>query len=426
MTGKKINIDEFIKEKLGKHEHSYKPEYWSAMEKILTGATVGTIATGVVKILGLAKWKFLAIITSVSIISSVAVYFTIISQNKHHKPIAQKEISVQKKDVNIPEKSQEIKLSDINHAESIASHKIPNNKIPIIKKIEIPVSDNLKKDNKNEGQIVYDIKSEDNIISKTENILNDQKDNIVVFSTDTSITKTEAEIKEKSEQKDSLITEKVNDSLTEAKQDIQIITEYNKLSLNAGVFMMNTFTNIASPEPKYMISPSVGLSYYYPINESTSFILSGNYIQCKHNSLDRYAVYTKYFFYKEIDSVYLSLKNIDFLNFSFDLRRKFNNHYLTGGLFTATRLNTLSTKTRVILNPYYFNSQTTEEKGYFEGISTVSFGLSLGYEYHLFRNAYTGIRLNQTFNDLIDNKIYTFNKKDFITQFGVYFKWMIF
>jgi len=189
---------------------------------------------------------------------------------------------------------------------------------------------------------------------------------------------------------------------------------------------MNTFTNIASPEPKYMISPSVGLSYYYPINESTSFILSGNYIQCKHNSLDRYAVYTKYFFYKEIDSVYLSLKNIDFLNFSFDLSRKFNNHYLTGGLFTATRLNTLSTKTRVILNPYYFNSQTTEEKGYFEGISTVSFGLSLGYEYHLFRNAYTGIRLNQTFNDLIDNKIYTFNKKDFITQFGVYFKWMIF
>jgi hypothetical protein len=215
-------------------------------------------------------------------------------------------------------------------------------------------------------------------------------------------------------------------SKTAASGLLDKIAEKSRVSILLGGSIMSGFSNITN-SPDQKLNFVAGLGYHYKYNDKMSFSLDGSYVRRSGSSLYRSSVRNYYFLFKETDSISLTTKSIDFLDFQLNVQRKFySKHYLSGGLYFSTVINCMSDKTEMITSPFYTTTKTTEVKGYKEGIASFNYGINIDYKYQLFRNGYIGLRYNQSLNDLIDNKIYSATKKDYISDFQFYIKWMLY
>jgi hypothetical protein len=207
---------------------------------------------------------------------------------------------------------------------------------------------------------------------------------------------------------------------------IDKIAEKSRVSILLGGSIMKGFSNTSNTPGQYL-NVVAGLGYQYKYNDKWNFCLDGSYTRRNGSTLFRSSVRTSYFLYKETDSISLTTKSIDFIDFHLNAQRKFyKKHYLSGGLYFSTVINSLSERNEMTESPFYTIIKTSEEKGYMEGISIFNYGINIDYKYNLIKNGYIGLRFNQTLNDIIDNKIYSANKRDYISEFQFYIKWMLY
>ncbi|NLJ06681.1 MAG: hypothetical protein GX437_03310 [Sphingobacteriales bacterium] len=407
------HIDKLFREKLNQHSFSYHPSYWLKMKALLNKLPATSTTATVSKIAGIAKWKFITLVVTVPAVTATVVYFTLDHSSENNILSQQEQLS---ETHTTPPSAPEITRQNIIQAESPSmnadeSQKISNERVVFnvqeSKKYTQPVGGTAKQENSEK---------------KEEDKPNEEKS----FNTQQNL-KNQVDSVEEKPSEDTLQKQIPAPDSIPVISEIQTPPEYKFISLQGGAVLMNNFTNQSNGTTHFVLNYTAGLTVHYPLNSKYNLNIGAAYLQSRENALERYSVRTRYFTYKEIDSIYLLIQKIDFVNINIDIQRNFSSkHYLSGGLLLATRLNSFSNKTQVVSSPYFYQSATTAEKGYFEGIRTFNIGLSLDYNYHLTKNMYAGFRINQTFNDLIDDKLFLKKRNDLITQAGLYFKVMLY
>jgi hypothetical protein len=477
------NIDKLFKSRLGGDEMPYKPEYWDKMDQLLSKHPAPHFTSGATKILGLSKLAFISTVIVVSTIVTASIILTTHKSNKINTN-NQTVINVVKNDSNkseniYQEQTNQQKTSEANPIESVtqpeaktgslktqsetatisktitkASSEIKTLPIQPTAAIKEAIAVKPKADQEIPGQEVVQQPIENNAV-KAEEVIPPAKvvKEIEKQFVTTKIEEPKKEIVAEAPKPDTNIIPKPKpvdiaqniitksaenpidtikakkDSLLSKKPALGLldkIAEKSRVSILLGGSVMNGFSNITN-SPDQKLNFVAGLGYQYKYNDKLSFSLDGSYVRRSGSSLFRSSVRNYYFLFKETDSISLTTKSIDFLDFQLNVQRKFySKHYLSGGLYFSTVLNCLSDKTEMITSPFYTTTKTTEVKGYKEGIASFNYGINIDYKYQLFRNGYIGLRYNQSLNDLIDNKIYNATKKDYISDFQFYIKWMLY
>lgn len=422
MTKNNNHIDNLFRDKLGRHEFKYHPSYWMKMKSLLNKVTPDSISSGASKIAGLTKWKLISVVAIISTVTMTVFIFNVghkeqNAQNLSNQSFENQIIVPDSTTISADNKSDLTDEKPVFVQEEKAVQKLPYFREPNSIKINTR-TDNVEKsqsyyEDNNQADSRSDIKAESIVTAHQTEKMNNNPDAISVSDKNPKDT-------------NSILPNRA-DSVQNSTSAVASTSENKFISVNIGAIMMNSFSNQKTQNSHYVLNPAAGITIHFPLKDKFNLNIGLSYQQSRGNSLQRYSVHSRYFAYKETDSVFLLTQKIDFLNVNVDLQRQiWNKHFLFGGLMFTSVNNTSSIKTHVVMNPFFYNSETTQEKGFFEGITTISYGLSLGYNYHLTRNTWLGFRFQQSFNDLIDNKVYQFNRKDLITQFGVYMKIMFY
>ena len=218
------------------------------------------------------------------------------------------------------------------------------------------------------------------------------------------------------------------DPVTAAEGDLPPLSPsriwYQRFYVVGGVGLSKGFSNGPNSEKNEVISPIVGLGYMQPLAPGWELSVGAQYLQRNGHSLEDSISETIYYLTPTRYTSVNTIQDMEFLHFPLSV--SFNpsgNHKFTLGGFATLLLDSWSTieeREQGILTSGY--SKQERVRGYREGISEMSYGISLGYEYQLLERISVGFRYNRGLNDLTDDQVIRQSNKDQISEGQIIFK----